>query len=90
MNARSRVAAAAVIFAATLTVTVAASDHSPTVQAAGVELVVSPSSALVDQSVNVRLTGLRAGRRVTLEATTLDFLKKRWRSQLVVRASRAA
>jgi hypothetical protein len=75
MSTRSRAVAATVLFAALPPAAVAASDSA--VPLAAVKLVVSPSSALVDQSVDVRLTGVRPGRKVTLEATTLDFLKKR-------------
>jgi dienelactone hydrolase len=78
--------AAAAVFL--IAATVAASERPPTRMSA-VKLVVSPSNALVDQPVDVRLTGLRAGRKVTLEATTRDVTKKTWRSRLVVTANRS-
>ena len=51
-------------------------------------LVISPSHALVDQPVDVRLTGLRPGRKVTLQATTRDAFGRVWRSRLVYTSGR--
>jgi dienelactone hydrolase len=72
---------AAVVVGSVLTATGASSTGS------AVNLVVSPSSVLLDQPVNVRLTGVRPGRKIALDATTQDALGKRWRSHLVFRAS---
>jgi dienelactone hydrolase len=80
MKARVTVVAAVVV-GSVLVATGASSTGS------AVKLVVSPSSVLLDQAVGVRVTGLRPGRTITLEATTRDALGKRWRSQLVFRAS---
>jgi dienelactone hydrolase len=57
------------------------------VHGGAVVLVVSPSNALVDQAVDVRLTGLRSGRKVTLQATTRGALGRAWRSRLVFKSS---
>jgi dienelactone hydrolase len=51
-------------------------------------LVVDPSSAFVDQPVDVRLTGLRAKERVRLSAATRDAAGRMWRSQLMFTATR--
>jgi hypothetical protein len=48
-----------------------------------VKLVVSPSRALIDQQVDVRVTGLRRGQKVALVATAQDGLGIGWRSRLV-------
>jgi dienelactone hydrolase len=53
-----------------------------------VRLVVAPSTAFVDQRVDVRLSGLRAKQRVRLSATTRDAAGRVWRSQLVIKATR--
>jgi dienelactone hydrolase len=53
-----------------------------------VRLVVQPSSALVDQRVDVRLSGLRAGKRVRLSAAMRDVAGRMWRSQLTFKATR--
>ena len=50
------------------------------------KLVVSPSRALIDQQVDVRVTGLRRGEKVALVATAKDGLGIGWRSQLVFTA----
>jgi dienelactone hydrolase len=63
----------------------AASPARP--DSAKVRLTVAPSSALIDQSVRVRLTGLSRP-KVTLEATARDRTGNRWRSRLILRASR--
>jgi dienelactone hydrolase len=52
-----------------------------------VRLVVAPSTALIDQAVRVRLTGVHR-QRVTLEATARDRTGNRWESRLVFRANR--
>jgi dienelactone hydrolase len=53
------------------------------------KIVVSPGKALVDQPVDVRVTGLRAGRKVALVATARDRLGVGWRSRLALAASRS-
>lgn len=53
-----------------------------------VRLVVNRSTALVDQRVDVRLSGLRAKQRVRLSAATRDAAGRTWRSQLMFRATR--
>ncbi len=63
----------------------AASPARP--DSAKVRLIVVPSSALIDQPVRVRLTGLSRP-KVTLEATARDRTGNRWRSRLVLRVSR--
>jgi len=52
------------------------------------KLVVSPARALVDEPVDVRVTGLRPRRKVTLVASARDRLGKGWRSRLVFTADR--
>jgi dienelactone hydrolase len=49
-------------------------------------LVVSPPSALVDEPVDVRVTGLRRGQKVALVATAQDGLGIGWRSRLLFAA----
>ena len=51
-----------------------------------VKLVVSPSTALLDQTIDVRISGLRPGRKISLEATTHDALGERWHSRLAYKA----
>lgn len=51
-------------------------------------LVVAPSTAFVDQRVDVRLSGLRANERVRLWATTRDVAGRVWRSRLAFKATR--
>jgi dienelactone hydrolase len=70
----------AVVVGSALTATGATSTGS------AVKLVVSPSSVLLDQQVDVQVRGLRPGRKIRLEATTRDALGKRWRSRLIYRA----
>lgn len=53
-----------------------------------VRLVVVPSTAFVDQRVDVRLSGLRANKRVRLSAATRDAAGRVWRSQLMFKATR--
>jgi dienelactone hydrolase len=53
-----------------------------------VRLVVAPSTVLVDQRLDVRLSGLRAKQRVRLSAATRDAIGRTWRSQLTFRATR--
>lgn len=60
-----------------------------TSSASAVSIVVSPSAALLDQRVDIRVSGLRTGQKIALEAATRDVLARRWRSRLVYRASRA-
>jgi dienelactone hydrolase len=62
---------------------------SATSSGSAVSIVVSPSAALLDRRVDVRVSGLRPGQRIALEAATRDVLGRRWRSRLVFRASRA-
>jgi dienelactone hydrolase len=79
---------AALLLVTATTATVAASGPRLDVRPRA-RLVVSPSSALVDQSIDVRVTGVPRGRKVTLEATTRDAFGKRWRSRLVYRSGRS-
>ena len=71
---------AAVVVGSVLTATGASSTGS------AVKLVVSPSSVLLDQTVDVRVTGVRPGRKIALEAMTRDALGKSWYSRLIYRA----
>ena len=43
-------------------------------------LTVEPASALLDESVAIRLTGLAPGASVTLMATMTDHVDRRWQS----------
>ena len=54
---------------------------------AAVRVAVSPSTALIDEPVDVRVTGLAPRATVTLQATTKDYLGKLWRGRLSVRAN---
>jgi dienelactone hydrolase len=74
--------AAAVLLGLVLTASGATSKASL------VTLVVSPSSVLLDQPVDVQVKGLRPGREIALEAMTQDALGKRWHSRLVYKANR--
>src|SRR6188472_1716678 len=49
-------------------------------------LVVTPSRALTDTPVNVRVTGLAARQAVVLTANTVDYYGNRWASRLSMRA----
>lgn len=71
-----------------LLVVTAGSAQSATANPTKVRLVVAPSTALVDQRVDVRLSGLRAKTRVRLSAATRDAAGRMWRSQLTFRATR--
>ena len=55
----------------------------------GISFEVSPAHVLVDQPVRVRVTGLRPGQEVTLEASTEDTQAITWRARAAVRADRA-
>jgi dienelactone hydrolase len=72
----------------TMAVAVAGSEARPARQAGPVTLVVSPSDALLDRAVDVRVSGLRPGQMIELQAATHDALGQAWRSRLVFRASR--
>jgi dienelactone hydrolase len=76
------VAIAAVVFGSI----VVGASATPALERA--KLVVSPGRALVDQPVDVRVTGLPSGRKVALVATTRDRLGVGWRSRLVFTSSR--
>jgi hypothetical protein len=80
--------AAAVFAASAILVSLASAERAAT-RLLPVRLVVSPSAALLDQRVDVRVTGLRPGQLVKLEAATRDVLGRRWRSRLPFRASRS-
>jgi dienelactone hydrolase len=71
---------AAVVVGSVLTATGATSTGP------AVKLVVSPATALLDQPIDVQVSGLRPERKIALEATTRDALGKRWHSRLVYRA----
>jgi dienelactone hydrolase len=81
-------AAVLVVVAVLPAATAAATDGRPEAQAAVVKIVITPSVALVDQPVDVRLTGLQPGRKVTLQATTRGALGRAWRSRLFFESSR--
>jgi dienelactone hydrolase len=70
-----------------LLVVTAGSARSAIANPTKVRLVVAPSTALVDQRVDVRLSGLRAKTRVRLSAVTRDAAGRMWRSQLTFRAT---
>jgi dienelactone hydrolase len=52
------------------------------------KIVVSPGKALVDQPVDVRVTGLPPSRKIVLVATARDLLRNGWRSRVVLTSSR--
>jgi dienelactone hydrolase len=54
-----------------------------------VRLVVTPSSALVDQPVDVRVTGLHPKQKIVLVTSTRDRLGVAWRSQVRAVADRS-
>jgi dienelactone hydrolase len=51
-------------------------------------LSVTPSHALVDQSVNIRVRGVRGLHELTLEATARDIYGRAWRSRLSLKPNR--
>jgi dienelactone hydrolase len=55
-------------------------------QNAGVRLVVTPPTSLLDQPVNVEVVGLHPRQTITLVTETKDVLGKPWRSRLAYRA----
>ena len=55
-------------------------------QNAGVRLVVTPPTSLLDQAVNVHVVGLHPRQTITLVTETKDVLGKLWRSRLAYRA----
>ena len=73
---------AAVAVGSVLTATGATSTGS------AVKLVVSPSSVLLDQPVDITVTGLAPGRKIALLAATHDGVNRAWRSRLTFRANR--
>lgn len=87
MKGRSGLLAALLVVSAA-TASVASSERQAAGQARAVSLVITPSAALLDQTVDVRVSGLRPGQRIALEAATRDVLGKPWRSRLRFRASR--
>ena len=52
-------------------------------------LTIEPASALLDEPVDIRLTGLVPGARVTLTATMTDHLDRRWQSEATFTADDA-
>jgi dienelactone hydrolase len=66
----------------------AGSARPATANPTKIRLVVAPSTVLVDQRVDVRLTGVRANQRVRLTAATRDAVGRLWRSQLMFKATR--
>jgi dienelactone hydrolase len=52
-------------------------------------LLVEPASALLDEPVVIRLTGLAPGEGVTLTATMTDHFDRRWQSEATFTADRA-
>ena len=71
---------------ATLVVGSALTATGATSHGSAVKLVVSPSTVLLDQTIDVRVSGLRPGRKISLEATTHDALGERWHSRLAYKA----
>jgi dienelactone hydrolase len=70
-------------------VTIAALSLAAAVSpAAAARMVITPNPALVDDTVVVRVTGLRPGRTVVLRADTVDRYGNRWRSRIRYRADR--
>jgi dienelactone hydrolase len=59
----------------------AAAEHRANAAQPAVHLTLSPASVLVDQSVEVRATGLRPHRKVILELSTRDRVGVTWRSR---------
>ncbi|HEY2938062.1 MAG TPA: acyl-CoA thioesterase/bile acid-CoA:amino acid N-acyltransferase family protein [Gaiellaceae bacterium] len=55
---------------------------------AGAVITVSPASALVDRSVDVRVVGLPARAPVTLTASTVDYAGNAWTSRVTFRSNR--
>jgi dienelactone hydrolase len=55
-------------------------------QNAGVRLVVTPPTSLLDQAVNVHVVGLHPRQTITVVTETKDVLGKLWRSRLAYRA----
>ncbi len=79
----------ALVAVSAVTAGAASSGRWSPAEAHRVSLVVSPSTVLLDQAVEVRVSGLRPGQKVTLEAATRDVLGARWRSHVVFRANGA-
>jgi dienelactone hydrolase len=52
-----------------------------------VRLTVAPGQALIDQRVDVRVTGLATGTEVTLRAATVDARGRHWTSRIEYRAN---
>ena len=80
MTGRTRVAAAALVAGVALAGCVGGDDPGPAV------MTVSAAAAPMDEPVAVRLTGLGAGRRATVTATTTDFAGTRWSAAAVYQA----
>ena len=83
---RSLVAAAAV-FGSGLTAAVALPNAPMGPTGSAVKLVVSPTTALLDQPVDVIVSGLRPNQKIALVATTRDGVKRGWRSRLLFNAN---
>jgi hypothetical protein len=76
-----RVRRAAVVVAVLACPAAGATAGSPArLDSVKVRLVVAPSTALIDQAVRVRLTGVHRP-KVTLDATARDRMGNRWRSR---------
>jgi dienelactone hydrolase len=52
-----------------------------------VRLTIAPAQALIDQRVDIRVTGLAAGTVVTLRAATVDARGRHWTSRIEYRAN---
>jgi dienelactone hydrolase len=52
-----------------------------------VKLTVSPTDALLDQPVDMTVSGLRPGQQIALVATTRDGVKRAWHSRLLFSAN---
>jgi dienelactone hydrolase len=69
--------------AAVLVAAIFAADSWARVTAAAPHLTITPSHALVDARIEVRVTGLHAHSAATLQVTTNDYLGKPWRGRVV-------
>jgi dienelactone hydrolase len=86
---RPVVAAAALALASTVWATASPRAPGARGETASLRLTATPTHTLVDEPVEIRLTGARAGELVTLEAATRDRAGTRWRSSVTLRANRA-
>jgi dienelactone hydrolase len=82
---------AAAALALTSTVGATASTRASPVfgHTASLRLTASPTHTLMDEPVDIRVTGASAGELVTLEAASRDRANTRWRSSMTLRANRA-